>query len=62
METVFEWQGVGKMIMAAISVRDYPVIMGYVIWAAGIYVTVNLLADVLCHILDPRIRLEGEKK
>lgn len=60
-ETVFEWQGIGKMVVAAIGVRDYPIIMGYVVWASGVYVIVNLLTDILCHFLDPRIRLEGER-
>lgn len=59
-ETVFEWQGIGKMVVAAIGVRDYPIIMGYVVWVSAIYVVVNLLTDLICHFLDPRIRL-GEK-
>ena len=59
-ETVFEWQGVGKMVVTAIGVRDYPIIMGYVVWVSAIYVVVNLLTDLACHFLDPRIRL-GEK-
>lgn len=60
-ETIFEWQGIGKMVVTAIGVRDYPVVMGYVVWTAAIYVIVNLLTDILCHALDPRIRLEEER-
>lgn len=60
-ETIFEWNGVGKMAVDAVSYRDYPVIQGYVLWMAFIYVLVNLLVDISYQFLDPRIRL-GEKK
>ena len=36
--------------------RDYPMIQAYVVWMAVIYVTVNLVTDLLYHVLDPRIR------
>jgi len=60
-ETIFEWKGVGKMAVEAISVRDYPIIQGYVLWMAIIYVTVNLVVDLSYHYLDPRIRLGGRR-
>ncbi len=60
-ETIFEWQGVGKMAIDAISVKDYPVIQGYILWMAIIYVFINLAVDLLYRFLDPRIRLEGSK-
>ena len=56
-ESIFMWDGVGKLAVDAISMRDYPVIQAYVMWMAIIYVAVNLLADLLYHYLDPRIRL-----
>jgi len=59
-ETIFEWKGIGKMAVDAIAVQDYPVIQGYVLWMAIIYVTVNLLVDLSYRILDPRIRLGGK--
>ncbi len=59
-ETIFEWKGVGKMAVDAISVKDYPIIQGYVLWMAIIYVTVNLLVDLSYQFLDPRIRLGGK--
>lgn len=59
-ETIFEWQGVGKLAVDAISVKDYPVIQGYVLWMAIIYVTVNLAVDLSYQVLDPRIRLGGK--
>ena len=55
-ETIFMWDGVGKMAVDAILARDYPLIQSYVVWMAFIYVSVNLLADILYHILDPRVR------
>lgn len=58
-ETIFSWQGIGNMVVEAIRVRDYPLIQGYVIWMAVIYVLVNLIADLVYHFLDPQIRLGG---
>ena len=49
------------MAVEAISVRDYPIIQGYVLWMAIIYVTVNLVVDLSYHYLDPRIRLGGRR-
>ena len=55
-ETIFMWDGVGKMAVDAILMRDYPLIQAYVVWMAIIYVFVNLAADLLYHWLDPRVR------
>lgn len=59
-ETIFMWDGVGKMAVDAITMRDYPVIQAYVVWMAVIYVVINLITDILYHYLDPRIRLGQE--
>lgn len=56
-ESIFMWDGVGKLAMDAITMRDYPMIQAYVVWMAMIYVMVNLITDLLYHTLDPRIRL-----
>ena len=56
-ETIFMWDGVGKLAVEAILSRDYPLIQTYVVWMAFIFVMVNLLADILYHFLDPRVRL-----
>ena len=56
-ESIFMWDGVGKLAVDAITMRDYPLIQAYVVWMAIIYVMVNLVTDILYHILDPRIRL-----
>lgn len=55
-ETIFMWDGVGKMAVDAILTRDYPLIQAYVVWMAIIYVLMNLAADLLYHWLDPRVR------
>ncbi len=55
-ETIFMWDGVGKMAVDAILMRDYPLIQAYVVWMAIIYVLMNLLADLLYYYLDPRVR------
>ena len=56
-ESIFQWDGVGKLAVDAITMRDYPLIQAYVVWMAIIYVMVNLVTDILYHVLDPRIRL-----
>ena len=61
-ESIFMWDGVGKMAVDAISMRDYPIIQAYVMWMAIIYVLVNLLTDLSYRFLDPRIRLGGVKQ
>ena len=55
-ETIFMWDGVGKMAVDAILMRDYPIIQAYVVWMSTIYVLVNLSADLLYYFLDPRVR------
>ena len=60
-ETIFMWDGVGKMAVDAITMRDYPVVLAYVAWMAVIYVVVNLITDILYHYMDPRVRLGGEQ-
>ncbi len=60
-ETIFMWDGVGKLAVDSISMRDYPVILAYVMWMAIIYVVVNLAADLLYRWLDPRVRLEEQR-
>ncbi|MBR6012348.1 MAG: ABC transporter permease [Selenomonadaceae bacterium] len=62
-ETIFMWDGVGKMAVDAILMRDYPIIQAYVAWMAIIYVLINLAADLLYYRLDPRVRYgEGSGK
>ena len=58
-EPIFMWDGVGKLAVDAINMRDYPMIQAYVMWMAIIYVCVNLMTDLSYQVLDPRIRLGG---
>ena len=58
-ESIFMWDGVGKMAVDAILTRDYPLIQAYVVWMSFIYVGINLLADLAYYRLDPRVRLGG---
>lgn len=60
-ESIFLWEGVGKLAVDAINMRDYPMIQAYVMWMAMIYVCVNLITDLSYRFLDPRIRLGGEE-
>ena len=60
-ESIFLWDGVGKLAVDAINMRDYPMIQVYVMWMAIIYVCVNLITDLSYRFLDPRIRLGGEE-
>lgn len=59
-ESIFLWDGVGKLAVDAITMRDYPMIQAYVMWMAIIYVLVNLCTDLLYRRLDPRVRLGEE--
>ena len=59
-ETIFMWDGVGKLAIDSINMYDYPMIQAYVIWMAFIYVAINLISDIVHHYLDPRIRLGKE--
>jgi peptide/nickel transport system permease protein len=56
-ETVFSWPGMGRLMVTAISGRDYPVVQGVMLLLVAGFVFVNLVVDLLYGILDPRIRL-----
>lgn len=58
-ESIFLWDGVGKLAVDSINMRDYPMIQAYVMWMAILYVLVNLITDLSYRALDPRIRLGG---
>jgi len=56
-EYIFGWKGIGKITVDALEKFDFPVLMGSVLFTAGIFVIINLLADLLYTIIDPRIKL-----
>ena len=60
-ETIFGWDGIGRMAMEGIIKRDYPVVMGTIIVGTVVFVLVNLLVDISYKYLDPRVRLYAEK-
>ena len=55
-ETVFQWPGIGRMLVGAISTRDILLVQGGVLILAVTYVLINLLADIVQTLLDPRLR------
>lgn len=55
-ESIFVWPGIGSLVLTAISNRDYPIIQGYVLWMAIIFMIVNLITDLLYRLFDPRVR------
>jgi peptide/nickel transport system permease protein len=55
-ETVFQWPGIGRMLVTAISTRDILLVQGGVLVVAGSYIFFNLIADVVQHLLDPRVK------
>jgi len=55
-ETVFAWPGVGRLLVDAISNRDYPVVQVAVLLITSVFVLVNLVVDLSYAYLDPRIR------
>jgi peptide/nickel transport system permease protein len=57
-ETVFTWPGMGRLFLDSLGYRDYPVVMGLLMFSAVLVLIGNFLADVLCAMADPRIRLD----
>lgn len=57
-ETVFAWPGVGRYMIEAIGGRDYPVIQGFTLLMATLFVVINFVVDILYRFLDPRVRVE----
>lgn len=55
-ESIFDWPGIGSLLLEAIFQRDYPIVQGSVLFIATTYVLVNLATDVLYGWIDPRIR------
>ncbi len=60
-ETIFAWPGMGKLLLEAIQRLDRPVIVAYVIVVVVLFVTINLVVDILYSLLDPRVRLSEAK-
>lgn len=56
-ETIFAWPGVGRLIIDSILTLDRPIVVAYLIMITALFVTINLIVDLLYVVLDPRIRL-----
>jgi peptide/nickel transport system permease protein len=57
-EVIFSWPGIGRLLITAISARDYPLVEGCVLTFALTYVVVNIATDFVYAIVDPRVRLD----
>jgi peptide/nickel transport system permease protein len=56
-ESVFAFGGIGSFIRTAIDARDYPVLVGFILFIAMVYVLINLLVDLAYSVIDPRVRV-----
>jgi peptide/nickel transport system permease protein len=59
-ESIFAWPGMGKLIIDSINMLDRPMIVAYLILIVALFVTINLVVDLLYTVLDPRVRLDSE--
>ncbi len=57
-EYIFGWQGIGKVTVDALEKLDYPVVMGSVLISASFFILINILADILYGVVDPRVRVQ----
>jgi peptide/nickel transport system permease protein len=62
LETVFSWPGLGRLLYQAISIFDVPVIVGNVVLTAYLLVTTVFLLDIIYALLDPRVKVGGERR
>ena len=60
-ETIFAWPGMGKLLIDSIGVLDRPIIVAYLLITVTMFIIINFVVDVLYSVLDPRVRLGGEK-
>ena len=56
-EYIFGWKGIGKITVDALEKLDFPVVMGSVLLTSFFFILINLLADLLYSLLDPRVRV-----
>ncbi|MDO9503675.1 ABC transporter permease [Falsiroseomonas sp.] len=59
-ESIFAWPGMGKLIIDSINVLDRPVIVAYLMIVVLMFITINLIVDLMYSVLDPRVRLESK--
>ena len=56
-ETIFGWPGMGRLFVDALTMKEYPILMGMIMFTALFVIAGNLIADILIALLDPRVRL-----
>ncbi|MGX9962420.1 ABC transporter permease [Roseomonas sp. F4] len=59
-ESIFAWPGMGKLIIDSINVLDRPVIVAYLMIVVLMFITINLIVDLMYSVLDPRVRLDSK--
>jgi peptide/nickel transport system permease protein len=62
LETVFSWPGLGRLLYSAINIFDVPVIVGNVVLIAYLLVSAVFLLDIIYALLDPRVKVGGERR
>jgi peptide/nickel transport system permease protein len=61
-ETIFQWPGMGMLVVRAVNARDYPLILGTILATATLVLLSNLIADLLYGVADPRIRVAARRR
>ena len=61
-ETVFQWPGVGLLFINAVNVVDIPIMSTYLLLVAVIFVTINLIVDLLYFVIDPRLSFSRDSR
>ena len=59
-ETVFQWPGTGLMFIQAVDFVDIPIMAAYLCFVALVFVTINLIVDILYFTIDPRLRSDTD--
>ena len=60
-ESIYSWPGMGKLIIDSINVLDRPIMVAYLMMIVVVFVTINLIVDLIYTALDPRVRLEAQE-
>ena len=61
-ESIFMLDGIGRLTIEAITMKDYPVLQACIIWSTLIFILLNLAAELLCSLLDPRNRISAQER
>jgi peptide/nickel transport system permease protein len=61
-ETVFQWPGMGLLLVQSVAVADIPVMSAYLLLISLVFLTINLAVDLLCYMVDPRLRTGGRNE